>query len=375
MSLGKDLSTIRKEKNLTLEDVFSTTKIPVHTLESIEKDAFLNQKGENKTYLRSFVRSYAKALKISDEHILAAIEATEAGIYNNDLIRLTHPDAIQEEFSLNKDHVEIAETSLSSEESSENQTEEKKSTSDEENTEGTSTFTDPTRARSPKSAPTVETVNWADMSRKVYSSPTNPKVFLGIFIAIVFIGIVFASYYYSENIASFFSSEEVAETETPTTAEPTENEIDSPITSAIIDSVETPSTVVPQTNNSLFETTANPFGDTLKIVLYAAFDKLDPVRVTSDFNWRTNPFWMDQGEASYFEFKDSLLVRGQYSQMLLMFNGHLIENPRQNYFDSEYNSILLTREILNQPKYREASTEGFPLNVTPPDSIVYLIRY
>ena len=38
MSLGSDLETIRKEKNLSLEDIFEVTKIPVHTLISIEKD-------------------------------------------------------------------------------------------------------------------------------------------------------------------------------------------------------------------------------------------------------------------------------------------------------------------------------------------------
>ncbi|HCI71511.1 MAG TPA: hypothetical protein DHV30_13330, partial [Balneola sp.] len=62
MSLGSDLETIRKEKNLSLEDIFEVTKIPVHTLISIEKDTLFKSSSESKTYLRSFVRSYAKAL-------------------------------------------------------------------------------------------------------------------------------------------------------------------------------------------------------------------------------------------------------------------------------------------------------------------------
>ncbi len=372
MALGKDLSTIRKEKNLTLEDVFSVTKIPIHTLESIEKDTFLNQIGENKTYLRSFVRSYAKALKIADEHILAAIEATEAGIYNQDLIRLNNPDATPKELSNNIEQS----LSVSNEEINESESDEKSSTSNAEKPTVDKIFTDPTRARSPKSAPTVETVNWADMSRKVSSSPTNPKVYLGALVIVFLIIAVSATYYYSENILNFFSTEELADSDNSTLTDPEKED-----TEALAnDSTFTPSaeTIIPSTNS--IPPIAQPdytstFGDTLKIVLYAAFDKLDPVRITSDFNWRTNPFWMNQGEASYFEFKDSLLIRGQYSKMLIMFNNHVIENPRQNFFDNEYNSILLTREVLDQPQYRGTSAQGFPANVTPPDSIVNLIRY
>lgn len=90
--------------------------------------------------------------------------------------------------------------------------------------------------------------------------------------------------------------------------------------------------------------------DTLTLAVYAAFDKLEPVRVTSDLNWRTNPFWMEQGEAFNFDFNDSLLVRGQYSRMLLLFNGHVIDNHRQ-YYDPENESLVITRSILNDSGY------------------------
>ncbi|HBQ61515.1 MAG TPA: hypothetical protein DD671_18375, partial [Balneolaceae bacterium] len=102
---------------------------------------------------------------------------------------------------------------------------------------------------------------------------------------------------------------------------------------------------------------------------------LEPVRVTSDLNWRTNPFWMEEGEAYNFDFSDTLLVRGQYSRLLLLFNGHVIENPRQNNFSSSFNSILLTREVLDQPRYLAPPPEEFPLEIGAPDSTIYRIRY
>lgn len=117
MSLGSDLETIRKEKNLTLEDIFEITKIPVHTLNSIEKDTLFKSSSESKTYLRSFVRSYAKALKISDAHILTALESTENDTYDHDLIKLINPETLSEAYSLKKDKVEVDnEKSIDSEE-------------------------------------------------------------------------------------------------------------------------------------------------------------------------------------------------------------------------------------------------------------------
>ena len=57
--------------------------------------------------MRSFVRSYAKALKIPDAHILAALESTEADIYDSDLIKLRNPDTASEEYSVKRDKVEV----------------------------------------------------------------------------------------------------------------------------------------------------------------------------------------------------------------------------------------------------------------------------
>ncbi len=84
---------------------------------------------------------------------------------------------------------------------------------------------------------------------------------------------------------------------------------------------------------------------------------------------------MEQGDAFNFEFRDSLLIDGQYSRMLLLFNGHIIENPRQNYFDETFDAILITRSVVNQPEYLEPAPAVFPLEVGPPDSTEFVIRF
>jgi hypothetical protein len=126
-----------------------------------------------------------------------------------------------------------------------------------------------------------------------------------------------------------------------------------------------------QNESSVF----NPvLSDTLTLTVYAAFDKLEPVRVTSDFNWRTNPFWMEQGEAFNFIFKDTILVRGQYSRMLLLFNGHVISNSPSYNYNEIFDSILLTRDILSADTFSSPPPIIFPFEVGAPDSLVFPLQ-
>jgi len=210
------------------------------------------------------------------------------------------------------------------------------------------------------------------MSKKVYASPANSKIGLVLIIILIIGTLGTAGYFYGGDLISMFSSEEVSEP--PTSAQ------DSDTSNQDVLAIPDDSTAVSdnsQANNSLNTSENTVLPETLTVVLYAAYDKLEPVRVTSDFNNRTNPFWMDQGEAYYFDFTDSLRIRGQYSRFLLMYNGNVINNPRQNYFDPSLNSIVLTREILSAPEYQQNSTDNFPpnLGVAAPDSIVYRIQF
>ena len=366
MSLGNDLATIRKEKNLSLEDIFEATKIPVYTLQSIENDSLLKSSTESKTYLRSFVRSYAKALKISDEYIIAGLKSTETGTYDHDLFRLLNPDSSPEEYSLKKDKVEVEAPKANDSESS------KADTYQEEIQSNEKKVFQEQRDRQKSSQPTVATVNWADMSKKVYASPANSKIGLLLIIFLLVVGLGATGYFYGGDIMSMLSSD--SSSGQAATIENPANTPDDSFT-AIDDSTFTSS------DENLTENeppnTSFSLPETLTVALYAAYDKLEPVRVTSDFNNRTNPFWMNQGEAYYFDFNDTLRVRGQYSRFLWMFNGNVINNPRQNHYDPTTGSIVITRAILSAPEYQQNNENNFPTNlgVAAPDSIIYRLEF
>ncbi|MEX0856632.1 MAG: helix-turn-helix domain-containing protein [Balneolaceae bacterium] len=354
MPLGKDLAYIRKSQNLTLEDIQSAIKIPVHTLKSIEDGSIFHANAENQTYRRSFIRSYAKVLKIPDEEIVQALDAMEAGTYHGDL--------------LSESDQGIAESDAEEIESAEENEDQDVETSAEA----------PLIPEKPKpnQPPDVHSINWADMGRKFSPAGRNSKAVLLVIIFVSVSILAGAGYFFSDQIAGIFGSDV-----TPTDQlQATSGEPD--VVLAPIDSVGIPQNLeeISPDNTSAdseSETQNEPItlSETITVAVYAAYGQLEPIRVTSDLNWRTNPYWMEEGEAYNFDFRDTLLVRGQYSRMLLLFNGHPIDNPRQNHYDSSFNSVMITRSDLNQPQYLASPPQEFPLEVGEPDSLVYRIRF
>ena len=353
MPLGKDLASIRKSQNLTLEDIQKAIKIPITTLKSIEDESIFHDDVENKTYRRSFIRSYAKMLRLDDDDVVRALDAMDTGTYRSEILT-----GIEEEYvPLDTDpDKEVDEDSF-------------------DTAPAHPPANTPQVEPKPKQPPAVNTVNWADMGRKFNTVSKSSKAWVVLVSFLLVILLAGGAYVFSDDIAGFFGtnpSDQLAmmdEKETSSDAD-SANLIQAPVETQI-DATDPDRGA----NNSEVPGREITLGDTLVVAVYAAYGQLEPIRVTSDFNWRTNPYWMEQGEAYNFEFQDTLLVRGQYSRLLLLFNGRPIENPRQNHFSPEHNSIMITRSALNQPRYLAPAPEEFPLEVGAPDSIVYRIRF
>lgn len=376
MSLGKDLQTIRNEKKLTLEEIFNAIKIPVSILQSIEEDTLLSQNKENKTYLRSYIRSYAKELRIPDKVMVDALNAFEKGKYDHDILRALKPDATFDSFSIKKEKVAIDNSKSNDETSSKAST---KNSDSEDLKENSPTKENTPVSKKMKPTPSVDTVDWADMSRKLYAVKTGPKSWIVAFLFTIIVVILALTYIFRAEISSFFTSTEPVElVENPAPEENNPNDEVSPPDATQRDLVaEIPNVINPAESDQPLAPYFTPFTtlpETLTVAVYAAFDKLEPVRITSDLNQRTNPFWLNQGDAHFHSFIDSLQVRGQYGRMILMFNGHVIENFRQNFFDIELNAVVLTRNILSDPKYL-ANPGDFPFDFALPDSIIYPFSY
>lgn len=85
-SIGAKLRQARKAKNLTLEDVYQKTKIHLNTLKALEEDNF---KSIGPSYVKGFLRLYAKFLGLNSNEIM--------GLYENNFPLEPKPQASKQE--------------------------------------------------------------------------------------------------------------------------------------------------------------------------------------------------------------------------------------------------------------------------------------
>lgn len=81
MSIGEYLSSVRNEKNLTLEEISEITKIKVRILEAIEADKFDDLGGLG--YVKALLITYAKAINADKAKVLQMIDQNYKGIQLN----------------------------------------------------------------------------------------------------------------------------------------------------------------------------------------------------------------------------------------------------------------------------------------------------
>ncbi|MEX0662559.1 MAG: helix-turn-helix domain-containing protein [Balneolaceae bacterium] len=361
-SIGKDLAAIRSHLGYSVEDIQQATKIPLVTLKSIEDGSIFEETDEIKTYVRSFVRSYGRAIKLNDELLVEGLNQQEAGNYDH-LLLGNFPQ-------LQPKENQEPEPTPKSESSANKESKEKKGESakqpERKETEQQKTPPKKSKPKEKKSElkdpPGVRSVDWQDMGKRF--TPESKKAPVWITATIVIAIILFGAIYFLSG-SEIFSSDDIQE---PVTEQETPSQNDEQSS----DDLSLDLTEAPQEE----EVTTAELDDLLYVTLYAATDRLDPVRVYSDEKPRIDPYWINQGQAFNFEFRDTIRVRGQYSRMLLFLNGHLIENPRQEHFNPSQNAIELTRDIFeDDPKWATPIELEVPENIAPPDSIIDRPRF
>ena len=509
MALGKDLAEIREELGVDTDEIQGLTKLSFEIIAEIESDAIFNSEIYNNAYIRNFIRSYARGLKIKDAVILRALDAMEKGSYDHGIFKEagapnpTDPFGreerkrnLEEEIApkkapirteLNYDaktKIEATNKALADEEATEiidKEINSKKATgklnlTDTEETDhseqppitnsdskitkesvveptnksahisyGEETnateepdtnvdFTDhsedlsreaketpiPEKKPSHKS-PTSSTkmankVNWAQMGKRFNAQQeSKSNVVLITILAVITGSLLMFGFLYRSTITSWFAG--FSEAPSENTAEVTDlnsdnifiadslagNTLsDNPASSSqnseitgtttgdeqqsISSEVNEPETSQSVTAVGLTQTETVPldsitlqnlaqFPDTLQIVIYAAYDKLNPVRVGSDLKESVFPLWVEQGEAYYFDFKEEITIRGQFSRMLILFNNNVIEAPLERFPGVQENTARLTRKSLAAAEFEAKPDLVLPDSVSEPDSIVYAIDF
>lgn len=71
-TIGALLKSVREKKNVALEDIANKTKININVLRSLERDDI--EALPNRTYVKGFVKNYAKTLGINIDEALSALD-------------------------------------------------------------------------------------------------------------------------------------------------------------------------------------------------------------------------------------------------------------------------------------------------------------
>jgi cytoskeletal protein RodZ len=93
-SIGSYLKKARETRRMSLAEVSRVTRIPVPTLESIESDHFDDLPGE--VFVRGFLKSYAQAVRIVPEEVVARYSSSRRVAYVTPLPVASPVSATQE---------------------------------------------------------------------------------------------------------------------------------------------------------------------------------------------------------------------------------------------------------------------------------------
>jgi len=360
-SLGNDLASIRKEKNLSLDDIHEATKIPKHIISAIEDDSIFSDYNENPTYIRSYVRGYAKALSIEERDIIYALNKQQKGSYAGSLGK--------------NDEVSPKKTFEYDEENEEEKNEGKQTENDEMVHDHSPAFTskkDDTSSEDSKShehqSPEVESVDWADMGRRFQPlNSTTPKIWVGVVVVVLIAAVGVAFHFYqsgSKNANNTSATSNQTESST-VSSDSLQLNLTPPATG---DSMQLSEIAGDSTQNQSKALDALP--DTLNLIVYAAYGKLEPVRVYTDIMKNINPYWIEQGSALRFPFVNEVHIRGQYSRMVLMLNGHLIQNFKEQFFNPETRLLEIHRSFFQEdPKWLQPAPDSLGIDAPPPSVI------
>lgn len=356
-SLHQDLIDIRTKVGITPAQIQQKTKIPESIIREIEKGIIFESTEQQKTYVRSFTRSYAKAIGIKDDDIVIALDLNDSGEYDG--------------FLAGK-YLKINET--------------KKSTSDTSNqtndliieitpephldasilrpgptsTIGAEEYSrpDPSRAYNKVTPPPpkIETVDWAGVGQRFTGIRSSSDAYIGILVILL---LVIGGTYVVIN----WPESDTAESITTIVETPSENKIPVPIVTPQVSDDDI--VVVEQT---LPSSAPETLPDTLHIVIKAINNKLEPVRVLSDVNNIRSPYWIETNQAMRFDFINQIEITGNFSRMALFVNGHYLQNFQE--FIGSSNAVQISREILETyPNFYSDEVPILPDDVTTPTII------
>jgi len=379
-SLYQDLLNIRIQAELTPRDIYERTRIPLDVISEIEKGTISSNRQYQLTYLRSYVRSYAKALGVDDKDVIEALDADAAGTYTGSIAKRYLGDSMVEESGKQ----EPADADLSTSSTTDNYSEATATQVPINNEIDKTGYSrpDPSKSHNLKTPapPELQAVDWSDMGRKLGNINAFPYRYVFILLVVLLLGGV-GYYLWNTWETQESASESDQVSEIISNAEPASPSVAGPVPSQpqpaapAADPVQSSTPVSPRINETA---AASPqtartspsvsMPDTLFVTVHAAIDRLEPIRVTSDVNNTRSPYWVESNEAMRFDFLNEIIIEGQLSRMAIWINGHLFEDFME--YSTSNRIIELSRDILaGYPQFFNNEPDDQTLSIQRPRAI------
>ncbi|MEX0680277.1 MAG: helix-turn-helix domain-containing protein [Balneolales bacterium] len=465
--ISQDLLLIRRNMRLSKQNIFEKCRIPIATIEAIEDGSIYTGKMRNKTYLRSYFRTYAKAVGINDDDMINALDQVEEGTYAGHLaeIYLSRDDDVSTDNDKQsgrqaKDPVDKGKPSdkLKDPEAPGDTSGSKKSSGDQSTSSNdadkqiatgkkTPASADTDRVKSPASTsrktenkgapssgssssgpaskkkiitpesqeksvddiewedehtkkplatstsdyasseshdkatieskfpdpPEMSSVDWARKIKEAVYRPQRNRIVWVMIVILLALALAAAAifWFWQQNRSNGAIETSVENTISPALSENDEDRTDQS------NEGETAASVLPNISENISIDIAEMLpasgpGDTLFVVVYALNGNLEPIRVDSDvFGQDTTtafrPYWVENQEAMRFDFINEIAFQGALSRMVLLFNGHLIDNF--NALNPDGPRIRLTRNYIQENELLQTPAVSPFSEVPPPEAI------
>jgi hypothetical protein len=422
--MHEDLKAIRENLKMSIQDVYEKTRISAENIRLIESGELYTRPDANKIYLRSFTRTYAKAVGVSDEDITTALDYMEADMYEGFLAEKylgSKPETVAPKVPpkppFPKNPASDKPVGQKSDVGRDEQTDKQSDgplfdTSDADDYHGDTAQTGP--------GGDTATPDTAGMDAGKTSDPESVSSSRS------------GQYSASEPAPPRAENKKIRRTSTRTTSifapaipgreplEPTDDPADGSVNWADVnkkmvsrkdgnglliflgllgivlvaaliyllstangDESDTGVATVPGPRleqQMASDTLGAPLApdpaqlaaalpDTLVLTVYAARGNLEPVRILSDLFNIQRPYWVEAGRAMQFEFIQDIQIRGNLERMILMYDDRIITDFQQ--YDAENRVISISREqFLRDPTMRSFSTDVMPDNLPGPVEIM-----
>jgi hypothetical protein len=385
--MHQDLKAIRENQRMSIQDVYEKTRISAENIRLIESGELYSRPDANKIYLRSFTRTYAKAVGVSDEDITTALDYMEADMYEGFLAEKylgSKPETpapkvppkppfpknpasdkpagqkADDDRDVKADKQSdgpLFNTSDSGDNDDDDASEPAPPRGENKkirrtSTRTTSIFAPVIPGREPlehTDDPADGSVNWADVNKKMVTRKDGNGLL--IFLGLLGIVLVAALIYMLSTSNGDESDSGVATVPGP--------RLEQPLASDTLGAPVSPDPAQ----------LAAALPDTLILTVYAARGNLEPVRVLTDLFNIQRPYWVEAGRAMQFEFLQDIQIRGNLERMILMYDDRIITDFQQ--YDAENRVIIISREqFLRDPTMSSFSTDVMPDNLPRPVEII-----